>query len=171
MKDSGRSVRKTGRPFLFLSLFAALAFAASPAHAAFHEGGLTDEEVVSADALHEELFVRKEKILVLDARSKRSYDELHVAGAVQPLTDRYYRMEKAFAEGKIKTLPERPKELSKRMRGVPKDRRIVTYCNADCPSGAVLLYDLKRLGYADVRDMEEGLQGWQAKGYPVESKK
>lgn len=50
----------------------------------------------------------------------------------------------------------------------PRDETIVVYCSdADCPISQYAYRSLRRLGYNDVLDMREGLQGWKAEGYPT----
>jgi len=51
-----------------------------------------------------------------------------------------------------------------------KASSIVTYCaNLKCPASAALAKHLRALGYKDVKEYPEGIQGWIAAGYPVES--
>lgn len=50
----------------------------------------------------------------------------------------------------------------------PRGGRIVVYCSdADCPISRYAYRNFVRLGYTDVLDMREGLQGWKAEGYPT----
>ncbi|MGH7549775.1 MAG: rhodanese-like domain-containing protein [Gemmatimonadota bacterium] len=50
-----------------------------------------------------------------------------------------------------------------------QDERIVLYCSdADCPISQYAYDALTRLGYGEVYDMREGLQGWKESGYPTE---
>lgn len=150
-----------------LALCALVFCGGSGASAARHAGGLNDDEVISSDVLRAKM-LRGEKLVVFDARTKRSYGEGRVAGALLPLSDEYYRKEALFAQGIVKKLPDRSRALAEGTRKYPKNTPIVTYCNTGCQSGAVLLYDLKRLGFTDVRDLEDGFQVWESKGYPVE---
>jgi len=131
-----------------------------------HKGGLTDEEVISEEALRSQL-LEKKLLLLLDSRSKRSFDAAHIEGASLPLADDYYRQEDLFASGLIPKMPDRALALKNAMQKHPKDIPIVTYCSDDCQSGAVLLYDIKKLGFQNVRMLETGFQSWEGKGYPV----
>ncbi|MGH7572229.1 MAG: rhodanese-like domain-containing protein [Gemmatimonadota bacterium] len=50
-----------------------------------------------------------------------------------------------------------------------RDARIVLYCSdSDCPISQYAYDALTRLGYAEVYDMREGLQGWKESGYPTQ---
>lgn len=50
-----------------------------------------------------------------------------------------------------------------------RDARIVVYCSdSECPISQYAYDALTRLGYGEVYDMREGLQGWKESGYPTE---
>jgi len=50
-----------------------------------------------------------------------------------------------------------------------KGAPVVTYCaNLKCPASAALAKHLKELGYTNVREYPEGIQGWISGGNPVE---
>ncbi len=152
--------------FAAVLLLAAVLNASTVCASTRHAGGLNDDEVISEEALRDKV-LGKEKFVLLDARSKRSYDEGHIQGAILPLTAEFYRQEALFAQGVVRKLPDREKTLASAMRRTPKDAEIVTYCNDDCQAGAVLLFQIKRLGFANVRALEGGFQSWEKKGYPV----
>ncbi|GEM_PF-1416785 len=134
-----------------------------------HAGGLNDGEVISEEALREKI-LNQDKFVLLDARTARSYDEAHIQGAILPLTEKFYRQEALFAQGVVRKLPDREKVLASAMRRYPKESEIVTYCNDDCQTGAVLLFQIKKLGFTNVRMLEGGFQSWEKKGYPVKNK-
>jgi len=49
-----------------------------------------------------------------------------------------------------------------------KDTLIVTYCsNVHCPASSKMADHLSDLGYTNVLDYSEGIQGWTAAGYPT----
>ena len=149
---------------------ARLSFVAAPFYASKPvKYGLFAEEIVSMKGLHE-MQARKEKFVLLDARGKSSYDQEHIAGAILPLTGRYYEKEDLFRKGLLKALPDRDADLAESMKKYPKEMPIVTYCSVDCQASAVLLLQLKRLGFINVRAMTDGFQNWQAAGYSVEPK-
>ncbi len=50
-----------------------------------------------------------------------------------------------------------------------RDSRIVIYCSdSECPISQYAYDALTQLGYGEVYDMREGLQGWKESGYPTE---
>ena len=149
--------------FFFLSLF----FCQIPASAEQSKNGLFPDEIISADALMAKI-KKSDLFLLLDARSKKSYDEKHIRGAKLPRTAEYYRQEELFAGGIIPAAPDGEAALREAMIGFQKEYPIVTYCNADCHASAVLTLRLKGIGFKNVQSMEEGIQAWEKKGYPVE---
>ena len=130
------------------------------------QNGLLPEERISMKELLHKL-AGKHKFVLFDARGKKSYDESHIDGAILPLSPDYYQNEELFRTGIVKDPPDRDKDLSESLKKYPKDFPIVTYCNDHCQASAVLLLQIKHLGFTKVRAMEDGIQSWQAKGYPV----
>ena len=66
--------------------------------------------------------------------------------------------------------PDPKKALVENMKKYSKDALIVTYCSSGgCQASAVLALEIKRLGFKEVKAMEDGLQIWGQKGYPIES--
>jgi rhodanese-related sulfurtransferase len=50
-----------------------------------------------------------------------------------------------------------------------KDAPIVVYCaNLPCPNSGIATHVLRKLGYTDVRDYEEGKDDWREAGLPLE---
>jgi rhodanese-related sulfurtransferase len=138
-------------------------------HAALPEKnahGLSPHEVISAETLKKELVDRK-NLLLLDARNKAAYDTLHIEGAKLPRPAGYYRQEELFKNGVVPEAPDPDKAVRQWASAIPKNQPIVTYCNTDCHASATLVIRLKQLGFTDVRSMEEGMQAWEKKGYPV----
>ena len=130
--------------------------------------GLPEEMVISADELHNEQLKGK-KILLLDARSPISYKEAHVKGAILPLTEECYKQEKLFKKGVTRRASDEDAMLVDSMKKYPKTTPIVAYCSSGgCQASAVLVLRLKRMGFKDVKAMEDGVQTWEKKGYPVE---
>lgn len=175
-----RAVFGATAPFFFLLFLAAAPAdsadkAAEPRKPAFDlkppvksgKQGLFVDEVISM----KDLLARQKrggKLVIFDARSKHSYDSAHIAGAVLPLRAEFYNEEEKFRKGLIKNLPDREKELVESVKGLDRKTPIVTYCSDDCHAGAVLLLQLKRLGFTDVLALEEGFQTWEKAGHPVE---
>lgn len=89
-----------------------------------------------------------EKIIFVDLRSMKEYQEKRVPGA--------------------RSVPAT--ELEKRLSEVPKAGRIVVYCA--CRAGsedADAFFLLRDNGYRNVAVMEEGFPGWLQRKYPIES--
>jgi len=62
-----------------------------------------------------------------------------------------------------------PKELLENASLIPKEKDAVVYCT--CPSDKTSKEILRRalsLGFTRIKFLEGGLEGWKAKGYPVE---
>lgn len=128
--------------------------------------GLLPEELVTMGELRE-LLAAKADLMLIDARSRRSYEEAHIEGAVLPRTKEYYDAVRLYELKMIPSMPDEDAALREGMKAVPKQKPIVTYCNTDCSASSVLLFKLKGLGYKNVRSMEDGIQAWEKKGYPV----
>jgi rhodanese-related sulfurtransferase len=98
------------------------------------------------------LLKAKVPVLVFDARSAQYDDGRRVPGA-RSLTA------KASAEDVAAVAPD-------------KNALVVTYCsNPKCPASAALAKHLGSLGYSNVVEMPEGIEGWVADGRPVDSAK
>jgi len=97
----------------------------------------------------EELFkrLRRRDVVVLDVRPELEFAAGHVAGAV--------------------SVPV--KELTRRLREVPKDRTIVAYCRGPyCVYADDAVRALTSRGYRAAR-LEDGYPEWARAGLPVES--
>ena len=132
--------------------------------------GLFPQEMISMKDLRTKL-IAGDSILLLDARDKDAYDTGHIAGAVLPLPEEYYQKEKLFKNGVIATSPNHDAELAAAMKKYPPDSLIVVYCNDSCALSALLLLQLKRMGFKNTFAMEDGFQSWAAAGYPAVSGK
>jgi len=85
-------------------------------------------------------------VVVLDVRPEPEFQAGHIAGAV--------------------SLPVG--ELSRRLRGVPKDRQVVAYCRGPyCVFADDAVRALRRRGYRAAR-LEDGYPEWARVGLPVE---
>lgn len=87
---------------------------------------------------------------IVDARLPERYADGHIPGALSlPLAD--------FDQ-----------DLAAFLAGVPKDRRLITYCNGyGCPDSYDLAMRLLEAGYRDVLVFEGGFPVWQDAGLPV----
>lgn len=128
--------------------------------------GLFPQEMMSMKDLRAKLLAG-DPMLLLDARDKEAYDTGHIAGAVLPLPGEYYQQEKLFKSGVIATSPNHDAELAAAMKKYPQASLIVVYCNDNCSLSAVLLLQLKRMGFKNSFAMEDGFQSWAAAGYPA----
>jgi rhodanese-related sulfurtransferase len=91
-------------------------------------------------------------LTILDARSGKYDDGKRIADALS-----------LNAESK-------PEEVSKVLP--KKDALIVTYCaNLKCPASNALYNHLKSLGYTNLIEYPEGIQGWIEAGNPVKATK
>jgi len=92
------------------------------------------------------------KMSVFDARSGKYDDGRRVPGA-----------------GSLNSA-SKPEEVAE---AIPdKDRLVVTYCtNVKCPASAMLAKHLRKLGYSNVIEYPQGIEGWAASGYPVQKVK
>jgi rhodanese-related sulfurtransferase len=89
-------------------------------------------------------------VTVVEALPASYYDEAHIPGAINvPHTE----VRKLAPE----LLPDR-------------DAAIVVYCaNEPCPNSGIAAHVLRKLGYTNVRDYEQGKQDWRDAGLPLES--
>lgn len=87
-----------------------------------------------------------EAFVLIDARDPVQFGQEHIPGAVNiPYVD-----VRAGAR-----LPDR-------------DARLVLYCSdASCPISRYAYSAFERLGYPNLYEMHEGIQGWKAAGYPT----
>ncbi len=132
--------------------------------------GLFPEQLISVDQLRQAQ-LKDKRLVVLDARDKKSYEDQHIQEAVLPRSNDYYEKQRLFEQHVTKKLPDANAALKENMKKYSKDTPIVTYCNSGgCQAGAVLAMQLKRLGFSDVRALQEGIQVWQEKGYPVKTR-
>jgi len=89
-----------------------------------------------------------EKILFVDIRPAKEYQEKRVAGA--------------------RSIPIA--EMGKRLSEIPKAGRVIIYCN--CKPGGEdgdAFFLLRDNGYRNVAVMEEGFSGWLKRKFPIET--
>lgn len=131
------------------SLIAAFALFTAPVHA--------EENTVLVDALSAYLDfteygssliwpkqIPKEdwkKVFIVDARDAAQFAKAHIPGAVN------IEWRQAVA----------------RRAELPKDRMVVMYCNTGSLS-AQAVFALRLLGYDNVKVLQDGFEGWKAKG-------
>jgi rhodanese-related sulfurtransferase len=81
------------------------------------------------------------KIFIVDARDADQYAKEHIPGAIN------IEWRQAVA----------------RRSEIPKDRMVVMYCNSGSLS-AQAVFALRVLGYDNVKVLQDGIEGWKAKG-------
>jgi rhodanese-related sulfurtransferase/DNA-binding transcriptional ArsR family regulator len=97
---------------------------------------------------HKELAkrLRDGDVIVLDVRPKPEFHAGHISGAI--------------------SLPI--KEITRRLRAIPKDRQVVAYCRGPyCVYADDAVRTLKRRGYEAAR-LEDGYPEWARAGLPVD---
>jgi len=110
-----------------------------------------DETEVSADVL-ETLLASGASVTVLDARTGKYDDGRRIPGA--------------------KSLSAKSTEQEAAAVVQSKDALVVTYCsNLKCPASRMLAARLKELGYKNVLEYPEGIDGWAAAGKEVKKAK
>lgn len=87
-----------------------------------------------------------EEFVLVDARDAVQYAQEHIPGAINvPYVE-------IRAGGRLP----------------PRDARVVVYCSdPECPISRYAYSALERLGYTNLYDMQAGIQGWKAEGYPT----
>ena len=131
---------------VLIALLASLALLAAPAHA--------EENPAVVDALSGYLDFASsliwpeqipkadwKKVFIVDARDAAQYDKEHIPGAVN------IDWRQAVA----------------RRAELPKDRMVAMYCNSGSLS-AQAVFALRLLGYDNVKVLQDGIEGWKAKG-------
>jgi len=91
---------------------------------------------------------RKEKFVLIDARSHPGYDKEHIPGANSIPAD----------------------HLGKHiLKDIRKNETIVTYCSSfTCESSTIAATKLEEYGYKNVLEFKGGLADWKEAGYPTE---
>ena len=81
------------------------------------------------------------KVFIVDARDAAQFEKEHIPGAVN------IEWRQAVA----------------RRAELPKDRMVVMYCNSGSLS-AQAVFALRLLGHDNVKVLQDGIEGWKAKG-------
>lgn len=107
----------------------------------------TDAHVDAIDGSELVRLVRRGRVVLVDVRPTEEYAAGHLAGAVSIPHD----------------------QLERRLRELPKDRRIVAYCRGPyCVFAAHAVKLLRARGF-DATRIEDGVADWQARGLPIET--
>jgi phage shock protein E len=103
--------------------------------------------VMTQEQLVEHLTRHPQHLFVLDVRSPQEYAEGHVPGAVNVPHD----------------------QLASRLAEVPKDKDVVVYCRTGRRT-ALATEVLAANGYKRISRLEGDMQGWAARGRPVDKR-
>ena len=132
-----------------IALCASLVLLATPARADENPvvvdalSGYMDFAEYSSSLIWPEQIPKEEwkKVFIVDARDAAQYAKEHIPGAVN------IEWRQAVA----------------RRRDIPRDRMVVMYCNSGSLS-AQAVFALRLLGYDNVKVLQDGIEGWKAKG-------
>jgi rhodanese-related sulfurtransferase len=92
-----------------------------------------------------ELLEKEKDVYILDVRTEKEYDEVHLKGA--------------------HLIPVQ--ELEENIQKIPKDKKVIIHCAKGKRSEKA--YDiLKDKGLKELYHLEGGIRKWQEEGYPVE---
>ena len=127
---------------------------------------LTPDEIITCERVRQ-MQIRQMPFRMFDARGKNVYDFSHIEGATMPVDDEFFeRLE--MSKRQVISVPPDPDEYLERYTAkIPRETRIVTYCDPGCQSSVILMLKLKVLGFKNVKVMLEGFKTWQQKGYPA----
>lgn len=163
-----RLLRRTAVPLVALCLVCtAVRSEQVPVQGGEYWKALEEAERIDVDGLYRLRKRLGSKLILYDARNVRSYQAGHIEGARLPLTEDFYKEQELFRLRVTQTPPDMDKALVRAMEGLDRSSPIVTYCDAHCGAGKVLLAKLKGLGFTQVQALEGGYQAWEEKGYPV----
>ena len=105
-------------------------------------------KTITAQQIKQKMDTNQDFVLV-NVLSEESFARHHVPGSITIPVDQIE--ERAAAE-----LPD-------------KNREIIVYCaNLGCQASPTAAKKLEAMGYTNVADFEEGLQGWKDAGYAFE---
>ncbi len=102
-----------------------------------------DDRFVSVDAVHAMLKAGN-RIAILDARPPSDWMRAHIEGAV------------SFPYHEVKRLAE-----------IPKDVAVFAYCACPHHLSGIVVDELRKLGHTKAYVLDEGVNDWHRKGYPM----
>jgi len=77
------------------------------------------------------------------------------------------RTAEEYAEGHVRGAKLVPlQELAKRMNEVPKDKQVYVYCRSGRRSAEASAM-LARAGFTNIENIQGGIEGWKAAGFPT----
>jgi cytochrome c oxidase cbb3-type subunit III len=104
---------------------------------------IRDVKFVSVDEVARELAANK-KMVIIDARPPSDWMRVHIAGAVSI-----------------------PYHDMKRLDEIPKDATVVAYCACPHHLSGIVIDELIKRGYKRAYILDEGINAWHIKKYPV----
>ena len=60
-----------------------------------------------------------------------------------------------------------PEKLSKMVRDIPKNKKLVLYCEDGKTNCPMMAQELEKMGFTNLYLLEGGIQVWRGKEYPV----
>ena len=140
---------------LSMSVMATAAVIAGPAEASCPSGVCSATQVSSEEGFvlltsgEMKKIVDAKSATILDARTGKFDDGNRIPGAKSLSSE-------SSAADVAKVIPD-------------KNLPVVTYCaNLKCPASGMLAKHLKSLGYSNIREYPEGIEGWISSGNAVE---
>jgi cytochrome c oxidase cbb3-type subunit 3 len=104
---------------------------------------LREERFVSVDEVNKAL-AAKRKMIIIDARPPSEWMRVHIAGAVSI-----------------------PYHDMKRLAEIPKDTWVVAYCACPHHLSGIVVDELRKQGHIKSLVLDEGINEWHRRGYPV----
>lgn len=103
-------------------------------------------DTITADKLQKKLTSIKSPVLI-NTLDEEAYRAKRIPGSINIPTDHIDRIKQVVSD---------------------KGQPIVVYCaNTDCDASPKAANALIGLGYKQINDFEEGLEGWEKAGYPL----
>lgn len=104
---------------------------------------LRDDRFVAVDAVHD-AYKAGRKMIIIDARPPSDWMRAHIKGAV------------SF-----------PYHEVARLRQIPKNVWVVAYCACPHHLSGIVVDELRKLGHTKAVVLDEGVNDWHRKGYPM----
>lgn len=104
---------------------------------------IRDTKFVSVDEVAREL-AAKRKMVIIDARPQSDWMRAHITGAVSI-----------------------PHHDLRRLAEIPKDATVIAYCACPHHLSGIVIDELIRRGYKKAYILDEGINAWHIKQYPV----
>jgi rhodanese-related sulfurtransferase len=104
-------------------------------------------EIVSTDQL-KAMFDKKQKFVLIDARSKQEYKNAHIVKAIN--------------------IPDKKLQENMSLLPIDKNTLLIVYCNGvKCGKSMRLAQQLEPLGYKNIMIYSEGIPVWEERNLPI----